>query len=422
MVRPSMNLNPTRNPSLRGTDSDALMKMTLGPGVMVAAAFVGPGTVTTASVAGASSGISLLWAVAISVLATIVLQELSIRSALSTDQDLAPLIRQFGDDRGWAVPVAILILCSVGLGNAVYQSGNLVGAALGLSGATPISFIAAVLAAGTFAAVLIVIDRYRLLERIMLILVGLMTGVLIGLAVACLPELMAAHRQVLDTAQNLDVTLVLALIGTTVVPYNLFLHATAVRRRWSGMALTDALRQARRESVFAISMGGVVTAAIMIVATVVIAGDTSRPALEALQMGIDQRFPGAGRWAIGMGLFAAGLTSAIAAPVAAGWAVCGVMGWDSSSGSKAFKGVALAVLAVGLSFALVSARPVALIVLAQATNAVLLPFVALVLLAIVNSPLIPGDYRNGPQQNLMVMGVTAIVITLATIKLFSVFA
>ena len=398
------------------------MKMTLGPGVMVAAAFVGPGTVTTASVAGASSGISLLWAVAISVMATIVLQELSIRSALSTDQDLAPLIRQFGDDRGWAVPVAILILCSVGLDNAAYQSGNLAGAALGLSGATPISFTAALLAAGTFAAVLIVIDRYRLLERIMLILVGLMTGVLIGLAVACLPELMAAHRQVLDTAQNLDVTLVLALIGTTVVPYNLFLHATAVRRRWSGMALTDALRQARRESVFAISMGGVVTAAIMIVATVVIAGDTSRPALEALQTGIDQRFPGAGRWAIGMGLFAAGLTSAIAAPVAAGWAVCGVMGWDSSSGSKAFKGVALAVLAVGLSFALFSARPVALIVLAQATNAVLLPFVALVLLAIVNSPLIPGDYRNGPRQNLMVMGVIAVVITLATIKLFSVFA
>ena len=398
------------------------MKMTLGPGVMVAAAFVGPGTVTTASVAGANSGISLLWAVAISVLATIVLQELSIRSALSTDQDLAPLIRQFGDDRGWAVPVALLILCSVGLGNAAYQSGNLVGAALGLSGATPISFIAAVLAAATFAAVLIVIDRYRLLERIMLILVGLMTGLLIGLAVACLPELMAAHRQVLDTAQSLDVTLVLALIGTTVVPYNLFLHATAVRRRWSGMALPDALHQARGESVIAISMGGVVTVAIMIVATVVIAGDTSRPALEALQMGIDQRFPGAGRWAIGMGLFAAGLTSAIAAPVAAGWAVCGVMGWDSSSGSKAFKGVALAVLGVGMTFALFASRPVALIVLAQATNAVLLPFVALVLLAIVNSPLIPGDYRNGSRQNLMAAGVIAVVITLATRKLFSVFA
>jgi Mn2+/Fe2+ NRAMP family transporter len=142
---------------------------------MVAAAFVGPGTVTTASVAGATSGVALLWAVVISVLATIVLQELSIRSALSTNQDLAPLIRQFGHDRRWGLPMALLILCSVGLGNAAYQSGNLVGAALGLSGATPISFVHAVLMTGALAGALIVVDRYRLLERVMLILVGLMT-------------------------------------------------------------------------------------------------------------------------------------------------------------------------------------------------------------------------------------------------------
>jgi len=397
------------------------MKITVGPGVMVAAAFVGPGTVTTASVAGASSGMSLLWAVAISLLATIVLQELSIRSALSTNQDLAPLIRQFGHDRGWGVPIALLILCSVGLGNAAYQSGNLAGAAMGLSGATPVRFIHAVLVTGSFAAGLILVDRYRLLERAMLILVGLMTCLLTGLAVACLPELMTAHRQVVSNVHAFDATVVLALIGTTVVPYNLFLHATAVRHRWSGIALVDALRQARIESAGAIVVGGLVTAAIMIVATVVIAGDTSRPALEALQVGIDQRFPDIGRWAMGAGLFAAGLTSAIAAPVAAGWAVCGVMGWNTSSGSKAFKGVALMVLAVGMLFAIFAARPVALIVLAQATNAVLLPLVALVLLAIVNSPLIPHDYRNGWPQNLIVTGVIGVVLLLAATKLLSVF-
>lgn len=397
------------------------MKITVGPGVMVAAAFVGPGTVTTASVAGASSGVSLLWAVAISVLATIVLQELSIRSALSTNQDLAPLIRQFGHDRGWGVPIALLILCSVGLGNAAYQSGNLAGAAMGLSGATPVRFIHAVLVTGSLAAGLILVDRYRLLERAMLILVGLMTCLLTGLAVACLPELITAHRQVVSNVHAFDATVVLALIGTTVVPYNLFLHATAVRHRWSGIALADALRQARIESAGAIIVGGMVTAAIMIVATVVIAGDNSRPALEALQVGIDQRFPDIGRWAMGAGLFAAGLTSAIAAPVAAGWAVCGVMGWNTSSGSKAFKGVALMVLAVGMLFAIFAARPVALIVLAQATNAVLLPLVALVLLAIVNSPLIPHDYRNGWPQNLIVTGVIGVVLLLAATKLLSVF-
>jgi len=398
------------------------VRITLGPGVMVAAAFVGPGTVTTASVAGASSGMTLLWAVVISVLATIVLQELSIRSALSTNQDLAPLIRKFGHARGWGTPIALLILCSVGLGNAAYQSGNLVGAALGLMGATPITFIYAVGVTGLLAAALIVIDRYRLLERVMLILVGLMTCVLTGLAVACLPELAAVHRQVVASGESVDATLALALIGTTVVPYNLFLHATAVRHRWSGIALPEVLRQARVESAVAIVTGGVVTVAIMVVATVVIAGDTSQPALEALRFGIDERFPGVGRWAIGLGLFAAGLTSAIAAPVAAGWAVCGVMGWNASSGSMAFKAVALIVLAVGMSFAIFTARPVSLIVLAQATNALLLPLVALVLLAIVNSPLIPNDYRNGWRQNLIVTVVIGVVLMLATTKLISVFS
>ena len=309
------------------------MKLTFGPGFMVAAAFVGPGTITTASVAGASSGLTLIWAVAISVLATIVLQELSIRSALSTNQDLAPLIRRFGEDRGWGMPVALLILCSIGLGNAAYQSGNLVGAALGLSGATPAALTHGVLLTGTVAATLIIIDRYRLLERTMLMLVGLMTCLLIGLAVACLPDVMAAHRQAASSVASFDATLALALIGTTVVPYNLFLHATAVRHRWLGVALPDALREARFESIAAIIIGGLVTAAIMVVGTVVIAGDTSRPALEALQMGIEQRFPGVGRWAIGAGLFAAGLTSAIAAPVAAGRLAREARGVRRSGGS-----------------------------------------------------------------------------------------
>ena len=395
------------------------MNIRLGPGVMVAAAFVGPGTVTTASVAGASSGIALLWAILVSVVATIVLQELALRSALSTNEDLAPLIRQFGHARGWGIPVALLVVASIGLGNAAYQSGNLAGAALGLTHATRVAFTQAVIVIGAIAAVLILLDRYRLLERIMIALVALMAGVLMSLAIACLPELAAAQAQVAAIKSATDMTVVLALIGTTVVPYNLFLHATAVRRRWQGVALVTALREARLESAIAIIIGGAVTAAIVVVATVVIAGDTSQNALDALLAGIDRRFPNVGSWAMGLGLFAAGLTSAIAAPVAAGWAVCGVMGWPSAAGSRPFKAVALSVLAIGLLFALVSARPVGLIVLAQATNAVLLPVIAVLLLVIVNSTLVPETYRNGWRRNALVAGVIALVVVLAATKLLS---
>jgi hypothetical protein len=50
-----------------------------GPGFLVTAAFIGPGTVTTASTAGANFGFALVWTLVFSIAATIVLQEMSAR-------------------------------------------------------------------------------------------------------------------------------------------------------------------------------------------------------------------------------------------------------------------------------------------------------------------------------------------------------
>ena len=54
----------------------------IGPGAVIAAAFIGPGTVTTATLAGAEYGVTLLWALLFSVLATLVLQEMAARLGL----------------------------------------------------------------------------------------------------------------------------------------------------------------------------------------------------------------------------------------------------------------------------------------------------------------------------------------------------
>jgi len=58
----------------------------------IAAAFIGPGTVTTAASAGAGYGAALLWAVAFSVIATFVLQEAAARITIATGQDLATIL------------------------------------------------------------------------------------------------------------------------------------------------------------------------------------------------------------------------------------------------------------------------------------------------------------------------------------------
>ena len=394
------------------------MALRIGPGAMVAAAFIGPGTVTTASVAGASSGIALLWAVAFSVFATLTLQELSLRTALATQKDLATLVRDLGRGAWWGSLLVLLVILAIGGGNAAYQSGNLSGAGIGLSAALPIDFAQVVVVAAALAGLLILFDRYRWLERLLVLLVALMAVLFSGLALLLLPLLLAqSPERLVPTFSSDYLTTALALIGTTVVPYNLFLHATAVRRRWSGESVETALSGARQESMLAILIGGGITCAIMMVASALLSPEAEVEVLPALMAAIDRHFPGGGTLAVGFGLFAAGLSSAIAAPVAAGWAVCGALGWSTDPGSRGFKAVALSVLLAGTLFAVVTSRPTVLIVTAQVTNALLLPVIALVLVVLANSRLMPQPFRNGRTGNLLALAVLAIVLLLALTKL-----
>ena len=394
--------------------------MKFGPGAMVAAAFIGPGTVVTAITAGAEMGAALLWAVAFSVVATVVLQELALRTALAADADLAQLIHRLGTGTpaGWLL--IALIVMAIGVGNSAYQSGNLTGAGLGLRAAFswPIDWVIGF--ATTVGAGLIIADRYILIERVLSALVMVMAVVFVGLAIILLPDFLAqpADRFIpVFTTQSTG--LVLALIGTTVVPYNLFLHASAVRRRWQGVALDQALYEARWDSFVAIMVGGVITLAIIVVASVLVADVSRASAFEQLVQTVSLRFGVAGKWLVGGGLFAAGLTSAIAAPIAAGWAVAGALGWPTNAGSRGAKLIALTVLAVGAVFALSATRPIGLILSAQITNALVLPAVSAVLLLIANRAYVPAAYRNTALANVIGCGVLLLVSVLAISKLWS---
>lgn len=393
----------------------------MGPGAMVAAAFIGPGTVTTATAAGAGFGLSLLWAVVFSVLATLILQELAVRCALVSERDLSPLLRDFGLRRWWGKPLLGLIVLAIGVGNSAYQSGNLVGAALGLQSATGGSIAGWVLLAAGVAGALIWMDRYQLIERVLVFLVVLMATLFLGIAALVAPQLADMDTARLVPALPVaDLSVILALIGTTVVPYNLFLHASAVRKRWAGQPLAQALAEARRESLMSIVFGGVITAAVVVVAAVLLVPGQSENAIAALVTSVESLLPGWGGTVVGLGLFAAGLTSAIAAPVSAGWAVCGAMGWSLAHRSAPFRLVAFAVLATGVLFAIVATRPVALIVLAQATNALLLPIIAGALLVVANQRSLLGDFRNSVLANGLAGGVLLLVMALAASKLAAV--
>jgi len=106
----------------------------IGPGPLIAAAFIGPGTVTLCSIAGVQFGFALLWTLLFAIVATGILQEMSARLGLISQKGLSQIIREQIDSPVAKALAVVLIISAVVVGNAAYEAGNISGAVLGLDG------------------------------------------------------------------------------------------------------------------------------------------------------------------------------------------------------------------------------------------------------------------------------------------------
>lgn len=402
----------------RDTMSTRAQTRRLGPGFLVSAAFIGPGTVTTASLAGAQYGLSLAWGVVFAILATLVLQEMALRLGVVAGRGLGEDIRQRfrAGPPLWAA--AALVVLAIGLGNAAYQGGNLTGAAIGLeaiTGGDPALWILGVAGA---AGVLLWTGSYRLVSGVLVWLVVGMSALFLVAAVLARPspaELFGGLLLPSIPAGGLLFTL--ALVGTTVVPYNLFLHAAAASRHWAGLSTTEALAAGRRDARLGIALGGLVTLSVMVSALPLFLAGVTVGGVREMALQLE---PVLGPWAgmvFAAGLAAAGLTSAVTAPLAAAWAVAGVLGWDTRLDGWRVRGIWATVLCAGTVFALTGTRPLALIVTAQATNALLLPLIAVFLVLAANDRRHMGAWVNTPLRNAAAALVLLLVTALGVLKL-----
>ena len=96
-------------------------RVRLGPGLLVTAAFIGPGTVITASRAGAEFGYALLWCVAFATAATIVLQEMAARLGLIARRGLAESIAHSISFAPARMAALLLVFSAIVLGNTAYR-------------------------------------------------------------------------------------------------------------------------------------------------------------------------------------------------------------------------------------------------------------------------------------------------------------
>ncbi len=388
------------------------MKLQLGPGALVAAAFIGPGTVTACTVAGASFGFALVWALVFATLSTIVLQDMAARLGAGARLGLGEAMVR-GAGPAWRKAAAgALVFAALAVGNAAYEAGNIAGGALGVAAAFDLGAMGQRLAALgiAFAAGLTLwFGRYRVIEAALIVLVILMSCAFAVSAILARPDLGALASGLVPRVPAGGTLTAIALIGTTIVPYNLFLHAAAARTRWAG---PEGVTAARADTVVSVGLGGLVSILILTTAAGALfsAGVTVTSAAD-MARAVEPAAGQAARYLVGAGLFGAGLTSAITAPMATAFALTEMApAADPAAQRRRFRAVALAVVVIGAVAGQLGIQPVLLILFAQAANGLLLPIVAVFLLAVMNRKALLGAFANRAPAN--IAGAIVVLVTL----------
>ena len=131
----------------------------------------------------------------------------------------------------------------------------------------------------------------------------------------------------------------------------------------------------------AIVLGGCISLSIVIAASAV--GNIELRTAADLGLALVPLYGEAAQYLIGFGLFAAGFSSALTAPLAVSLVVEETLDWPSTS--RKTKCVALGVLGFGLASLFLELPPTQLIQWAQIANALLLPFMVLFLMYLVRT-------------------------------------
>ena len=385
----------------------------IGPGAIVAAAFIGPGTVTTATISGASYGFTLLWAILFSVFATYILQEMSARLGLVGQMGVGEAIRIKLNRGVLKVLATILVVSAILIGNAAYEAGNISGAVLGVSiqkiSLLGIQFNPAILIIGTVAAIILYLGKHKLIEKSLIAMVSIMGFVFMLSAIMLSPDLVEVAKGLfIPKIPDGGLLMVIGLIGTTVVPYNIFLHASFVKKKWNN---PEDLKTVRSDAFYSILIGGIITISILTASAVV--NQRSNGEIHNITDMANQLKPLLGSWAtafMSIGFLAAGLSSAITAPLAAAFASSELFGWGNSLKSTKFRAVWSVILMIGIVFSLLEFKPTKVILFAQVANGLLLPIIASFLLWVMNDKILLGKHANTPLAN--IFGGIILLITI----------
>ncbi len=379
------------------------------PGLITACVVIGPGSILTSSKVGATNGFQRLWGVVRAVVFMMVYTTLGAKLGVVAAESAGTLVtRRAGR---W---LAVLIGVGVFFISAAFQFGNNLGVLSAFKEYEEyltkipyfqLDYLLVLFNVLSISFLFVFRNLYRVVERLMMVLVGLMlVSFAINLCFArpSISEFLMGFIPPIDelifrkSAEDaiLDISL-LGLVGTTFVITAAYFQSYLVRQKgWGKAELSDGLVDAR--------IGSVIMALITIMLMSTAAAELRGHELDNVgdvAAGLKPAFGVMGHSLFCLGLFAAAYSSFLVNSMIGGFILADGLGLGNKPTDLWPRLMTVVVLLTGMIVALLVNRaglnPVPAIVAAQAVTVVAAPIVAGSLWWLTNRRDIMGADRNG---------------------------
>ena len=365
-----------------------------GPAFVAGAWQFGPGNLTTAVQAGSNFGYQLIWVIAVSTIFMLIFTDMSVRLGISTPTSLISSIKDLlGKKVGTAAGVGVFFI------TLMFSVGNAVGSGLGLSlafgGPAILWTVVCTIAVGL---VLLFRNVYSVVERVLLVIVGLMGITFVLSAVISKPDWYRAAEGLVPSIPSGAALLIVALVGTNFSINAAFFTSYGTKER--GRTAKEYRQTTIVDTIPGIIAPGIMTA-LVITAAAAILGRTGKDAnsIGALAQIFEPVAGQVGSFVFALGLSGAAFSSMIANATAGGTMLSDALGRGASPSTRAAKLTSAAILSFGLVITLsFQTSPVQLIVVAQALTVLVAPFLAVLIVMMSNRDDLMGPLKNNRWQ------------------------
>lgn len=393
----------------------------MGPGIITANVDNDAGGITTYSVAGAHFGYSLVWSFIPIIVALVIIQEMCSRMAVVTGKGLADLIREEFGVRVTFYAMVVLIFSN--LFNTISEFAGIAASAelFGIS-----KYILVPLCA-IFVWWLIVKGTYKSVEKVFLVAcVFYFSYILSGIiSKPAWKEVMQASIKPEFQFDKVYLLMLIGVIGTTIAPWMQFYQQSSVVEK--GIKIEN-YKYSRLDVVIGAFVVNIVAIFIVIVCANTLFNqgiriETAKDAALALK-------PLAGKYCFylfAFGLFNASVFSACILPLSTAYSVCEGMGWEVGVNRRfreapQFYTLYTAIIIIGAAIILLpGVKLIPIMLLSQAANGILLPFVLIFMLLLINNKRLMGKYTNSRGYNFLTILVIIAMIGLSTALFFATF-